>query len=132
MSQVLIVDDEKNVLKTLSMGLKRSHFTVQEARSGEEALKIMEKEACEVVVSDVRMSPMDGYSLISHIREKYPQVRIVLISAYGFDDEEPEKKKQYQCPRLTKPFTIAELINVVSDEQDLYHKNKLSQTIQEQ
>ena len=132
MSQVLIVDDEKNVLKTLSMGLKRSHFTVQEARSGEEALKIMEEDGCEVVISDVRMSPMDGYTLISHIREKYPRVRIVLISAYGFEDEEPEKRRQYQYPRLTKPFTVAELVNVVSNEQNLYHSNKINQVIREQ
>ncbi len=126
MSQVLIVDDEKNVLRTLSIGLQRSNFTVREARSGEEALKMMDKEPCEIVVSDIRMSPMNGYTMVSRIRDKYPQVRIILISAYGFDDEEPEKKKLYQYPRLTKPFTVAELVRVISDEQCLYGKNRIN------
>ncbi|MBN2031193.1 response regulator [bacterium] len=131
MSQVLIVDDEKNVLKTLSIGLKRSDFTVREARNGKEAFKIMEEDMCEIVVSDIRMAPMDGYTMVSQLREKYPQVRIILMSAYGFDEEDPEKKMLYQYPRLTKPFTVAELVRFISNEQCLYYQNRINQFEQE-
>ncbi len=131
MSQILIVDDEKNVLKTLAIGLERSHFSVKRARTGAEALKIMDEDTCEIVVSDICMSPMDGYTLVSRIREKYPWVRIVLISAYGFDEEKPEKKEQFQYPRLTKPFSVSDLIRILHNEQHLYKKDIVNKIILE-
>ena len=117
MSLVLIVDDEKNVLKTLSIGLKRHNYSVKSARSGPEALKLMEQSRCDVVVSDIRMSPMDGYTLASRIREKYPDVVIILMSAYGFDEDHPVHKSRLLYPRISKPFDVEELIKVLESEK---------------
>jgi len=113
MSQVLLVDDEKNVLTTLSIGLRRYEYEVRKAQSGPEALRIMEKDPCEIVVSDIRMSPMDGYTLASQIREKYPGVNIILMSAYGFKEDESCNQGTPEYPCLTKPFSITELISVL-------------------
>lgn len=117
MSRVLLVDDERNVLKTLSIGLQRHKYTVLKAQNGAEALRIMEEDPCEIVVSDVRMSPMDGYTLTSRIHKKYPWVSIVLMSAYGFEEKQAEQEERLVCPRLTKPFTISELVRVLRDEE---------------
>ena len=87
MSRVLIVDDEINILKTLSIGLKRYQYDVMEALNGHEALNIMQNSPCDFVVSDIRMAPMDGYTLASKLRIKYPKVNVILISAYDFEDE---------------------------------------------
>ena len=70
MSRVLIVDDEKNVLKTLSIGLRRYKYLVEQAQNGPDALTILDRESCDFVVSDIRMSPMDGYTLASEIQQK--------------------------------------------------------------
>jgi len=113
MSQVLLVDDEKNVLTTLSIGLRRYDYEVRKAQSGPEALKIMEEDPCEIVVSDIRMYPMDGYTLASQIRKKYPGVNIILMSAYGFKDNESPNQKASEYPCLTKPFSITDLISVL-------------------
>ena len=117
MPQVLVVDDEKNVLTSLSIGLRRNEYTVKQAQSGPEALRILEKEPCEFVVSDIRMSPMDGYTLATHIRKKYPQVNIVLMSAYDIDEEKSKLEKKLSCYRLTKPFEVSELVQVLQDQE---------------
>jgi DNA-binding response OmpR family regulator len=116
MFRVLLVDDEKNVLTTLSIGLRRYHFNVRKAESGLEALAILNEEPCDVVISDIRMSPMDGYTLAATIREKFPDVRIVLMSAYEFEEGEPNYQKVANYSRLTKPFSIHELIETILAE----------------
>ena len=116
MSRVLLVDDEKNVLKTLTIGLRRRGYVVQQARSGFEALRILEEESYDFVVSDVRMFPMDGYTLASHVRERYPEVSVVLISAYGFEEEKSGREAPV-ISRLTKPFSVTELVEVLEEER---------------
>ena len=118
MSRVLLVDDEKNVLKSLAIGLGRHAYDVCKAQSGPEALKILEEQRFDIVVSDVRMKPMDGYTLASNIHDKYPHVRIVLMSAFGFDDGSTCVGESYICHRLTKPFAVADLIEVLRREGD--------------
>lgn len=117
MPRVLIVDDEKNVLTTLSIALRRHEFTVREAQSGSEALKILEEHPCDILLSDVCMHPMDGYKLASQVREKYPGTGIVLMSAYGFRDESNDRDVILDCPQLIKPFSVADLIKVLLEEE---------------
>lgn len=116
MSAVLIVDDEKNVLLTISIGLKRYQYTVLQAQNGPEALEVMDQSPCPFVVSDIRMSPMDGFTLAEKIREKYPWVRLIFMSAYGSDILQEDKIKQYPYPRLTKPFEIRQLVELLQKE----------------
>lgn len=123
MSTVLIVDDEKNVLMTLSMSLRRYAYTVYEAQSGEEALQVLESLPCDFVVSDIRMAPMDGYTLASRIRAKFPHIGIIFMSAYGMDDPYEKPEEFSLCPRLTKPFPISELIRLLKEQESVQKKH---------
>ncbi len=116
MARILLVDDEKNVLRSLSIGLRRHSYSVIQARSGAEAMEKMETHPCEVVISDVRMSPMDGYTLASHIRQRFPWVCMILMSAFGFDEEPLGDFVVQPYPRFTKPFPVSELIRVIEEE----------------
>ncbi len=118
MSNVLIVDDEKNVLLTLSIGLRRFNYTVYEAQSGPDALRLMKETNFEVVVSDIRMAPMDGYTLARTIKKQYPETIIILMSAYGFEEEESGEVSKY--PRLTKPFKVTDLVEIIKKEEEKY------------
>jgi DNA-binding NtrC family response regulator len=111
MSRVLIVDDEKNVLMTLSMGLKRHDFDVHQAQSGPAALEILKKEAVDFVVSDVRMHPMDGMTLARQIHASHPEVGIVLMSAYGFEGA----RSMQGFHQLTKPFDVSTLVKILNE-----------------
>jgi len=120
MSRVLIVDDEKNVLMTLSMGLKRHDFDVQQAQSGPAALEILKNEPVDFVVSDVRMHPMDGVTLARRIHAEHPDIGIVLMSAYGFDDA----RSMQGFHQLTKPFDVSTLVKILNEKNDTGSKEE--------
>ncbi len=115
MPRVLLVDDEKNVLKTLSIGLRRLAYGVEEANTGQEALKVLARHPVDVVVSDIRMSPMDGYTLASEIRKRYPRIPVILMSAYGFENQQVEEKDGIFYPKLTKPFSVHQLVDKLKE-----------------
>jgi len=118
MSKVLVVENEKNVLATLSIGLRRYDYEVIQAKSGTEALRIMKEAPCEIVISDVCMSPMDGHMLASRIHALYPGVRVVLISAYGIEEKSNEQENDYEYVRLTKPLSVFDLIQILKQRKE--------------
>ena len=117
MCQILVVDDEKNVLKTLTIGLQRHSFNVMQAQTGTEALKIIATDKVDFVVSDIRMYPMDGYTLASKIKTQHPEVGIIFMSAYGFEDSTPLDHNAHFYPHLTKPFTVSELVETLKEAE---------------
>ena len=78
--KILFVDDEANVLHALKRLCRREAFATEFARSGAEALAIMARETIDLVVSDLRMSEMDGIKLLAEIEKLYPDVPRVLLS----------------------------------------------------
>jgi len=83
--KVLVVDDEKALRSLTGNILSQQGYTVLLAENGKEALKILEKESVDGVISDVIMPEMDGYQLANEIMTLYPEVKIQLVS--GFNDE---------------------------------------------
>ncbi len=81
---VLFVDDEEQVLRSLEMGLLSEPYHKLFAKSGKEALEILQKEQVHIIVTDIRMPGMDGIELLKIVREKYPN--IVKIVFTGFMD----------------------------------------------
>ena len=116
MVRVLVVDDEKNVLTTLKIGLKRQSYAVYEAQNGHDAIAFLEREPCEVLVSDIRMMPMDGYTLAETVRERFPHIGIILMSAYGVEESQYETMERLSCTRLIKPFSVETLIEAIQRE----------------
>ena len=128
MSTVLLVDDEKNVLKTLSISLKRYEFAVHQAQSGPDALKLLEDSPCDFVVSDIRMTPMDGYKLASVIRRRFPEMPVIFMSAFGIEDAGGLPEDLAGFPRLTKPFPVADLVKLLHDKEKEKRERSASKT----
>ena len=88
-TQVLIVDDEPGILEALSSFLDTMEgFTSVPVPSASEALSRLEKQPFDLVLSDVRMEGMDGYTFLSELRKKYPNLPVVLITGGPYDYEE--------------------------------------------
>lgn len=81
---VLFVDDDEIVLRSLERGLldESEIFDQLFAKSGQEALEILEKEQVHVIVTDMRMPGMDGLDLLKIVREKYPDILMIVLSGY--------------------------------------------------
>lgn len=80
-SNIIIVDDTKEVWSSFQRDLKKEPYHVFYASSGEEALEIMSSNPCKVIISDVKMPKMDGFGLLAKVKELYPvMIRVVLSS----------------------------------------------------
>ena len=79
---VLFVDDEEKVLRSLEMGLLDEPYHKLFAKSGKEALEILQREEVHVIVIDMRMPEMSGLELIRTVKEEYSHIVRIVLSAY--------------------------------------------------
>jgi DNA-binding NtrC family response regulator len=79
---VLFVDDEEEILRSLDMGLLDEPYQKLFARSGKEALEILQREEVNVIVTDMRMPDMNGLELLRTVKEEYPRIIRIVLSAY--------------------------------------------------
>jgi response regulator RpfG family c-di-GMP phosphodiesterase len=124
-STVLIVDDAKEVLSALKRELKDVPFQLLLAGSSEEALKLLEKKSCKVIISDVKMSKMDGFELLEKVHSKYPDMIRMVLSGHSdvkliLDIVNKKGIDRY----LTKPWNIDTLKLSIESGLKLYDLKK--------
>ncbi|MEG1552325.1 MAG: sigma-54 dependent transcriptional regulator [Kiritimatiellia bacterium] len=110
MSRILIVDDEARILLLLESLLKSAGFEVTIAHQGQEALEVMNTVSVDIVLTDLRMAPMDGMSLFAEIRQRTPEIPVILLTAYASVETAIEAMKQGIFDYITKPFKVDELL----------------------
>lgn len=108
--RVLIVDDEESLRISLSDDLKDAGFEVESTVNPLPALELLKKNHFEVVVTDLKMSEMDGINFLKIIKEKYSEIFVILITAYGTVQTAVEAMKLGAYDYITKPFSSDELI----------------------
>ncbi len=113
MANILIVDDEKKIRHILGIMLSRKGHTISEAGSGIEALKILERGAFDVVISDIRMPEMDGIELLEKIKEMEIPVPVIVITAFGTIESAVNAMKRGAVDYITKPFDEERIILAV-------------------
>jgi DNA-binding response OmpR family regulator len=119
---VLIVDDEKNILLTLSQSLEALQLETDTARSGEEALAKLKEKEFGLILLDFRMPGMDGMEVLRQVREIRPDIHVIMITAYGTIELAVEAMKLGAVDFIQKPFSpeeIRELVSRVMDREKL-------------
>lgn len=107
-ASVLVVDDDIRMLRMMKRILELEGFQALIASSGEAALKIFDKETPDLVLLDIMMPDMNGYTVCQHIRE-FSQVPIIMVTAKGDDKEKVEGLDIGADDYVTKPFSASEL-----------------------
>ena len=110
---ILIVDDEARLADVLATAMESFGFAAQTASSGQEALDIMGRETIDLVVSDLRMPGMDGRALLHAVRRGWPDVPVVLITAFTSVRDAVDLVKEGAFDYISKPFEIGEIEAVV-------------------
>lgn len=110
---VLVVEDDADLREALVDTLELSGFSVVEASDGEAALAVLRREPVGLVVSDAQMQPMDGYTLFAHVKDRYPGLPFVLMTAYGVIERAIELLRAGASHYLLKPFEPQRLIDEV-------------------
>lgn len=128
MYNVLIVEDHDRLRDQLAKFYEQEGFRVATAACGEEAIEKLAQEKFSIVVSDVKMPGIDGFHLARHIREKYPETDVILITAFGNVQQAVDAMKLGASDYITKPFQ-PEAIRLVSEK--LIEKKRLQQEVRE-
>ncbi len=113
-SSILIVDDEPEMRAALTETLRREGYRLEAADNGEEALGRFEAGTYDLVISDVKMPRLSGPELLQAIKERSPETRVVMITAYGTIDNAVETMKAGASDYLLKPFSADVLLSTVT------------------
>ena len=110
---ILIVDDEPSIRKVLGAHLRRDGYDVTAAASGVEAIETLQEEGADLVITDLRMPGMDGLELLRWVKQSYPGLPVIMLTAHGTVDSAVEALKRGAQDYLTKPFDQDELRLVI-------------------
>ncbi len=111
--RVLVVDDDPGMRDGMALTLKRAGFVAEQAKSGEEALRLTRPGAFDAVVTDLRMLGMDGLQLTARLKALDPSLPVVLVTAFGSLDTAREAMRLGAFDYLSKPFSPDELVGAV-------------------
>jgi len=114
MAKILVVDDSKIIRRVLVNTLKEAgHEVIAEAANGEEALKELENVAPDLVTLDITMPVMDGLEALKAIREKYPDLKVIMISAAGQKNKVLQALKDGALDFIRKPFEKEDMLETI-------------------
>jgi len=111
---VLVVDDEKNMRLSLKTVLTDERYGVRTVESAEEALELLEREEFFMVITDVRLGGMSGYELLGKVRAQWPDLPVLMITAYATPKLAVEAIKAGAMDYLAKPFAPEELLHAAA------------------
>jgi DNA-binding NtrC family response regulator len=117
-ARVLIVDDEKNMRKTLADILQSEGYEVATAATGEEAIELCAKQGYDVVLLDVRMPGMGGVEAFRQIRRHQEGVRVILMSAYGVDELKQAALDEGAIAFLAKPLDVERVVKLIGEVRE--------------
>jgi CheY-like chemotaxis protein len=108
---VLFVDDDQEMLQALKEGLEkyRDTFSVVLAKDGYDAVSKLKQNTISLVVTDLKMPNMDGFSLLAHIMEKYPEIPVIIITGYSTSEMKRLAQEGGAVGYISKPFLIEDL-----------------------
>ncbi|MCK5145313.1 sigma-54-dependent Fis family transcriptional regulator [bacterium] len=122
MIRILVVDDEKNLRRTLAIALEGWGHEVVEAASGPEALQKIGEEIYDLMLTDLIMEPMDGLALLEQVRQVSPYTEVLLMSAHGTIDRAVEAIRRGAADFVVKPFAmdyLEQILNRLIAQMDL-------------
>jgi DNA-binding NtrC family response regulator len=107
--KILVVDDEVTAGKSIEKVLAKKGFQIDFAESADEGLNKMEKELFELVLLDIMMPQVNGIELLSIIKERWPDLRVVMVTGYPSIETAVEATRLGALDYISKPFTPTEL-----------------------
>ena len=128
MADILLVDDEKSVRTTLALMLQRVGYQVQEAANGEAALEMINQRFFDLVITDLKMEPVDGMEVLRKIKSNGISTEVVVMTAFSTVESGVEAMKLGAYDYIQKPFDKDEFLMLVN--KALERKNLINEVEQ--
>ncbi len=113
--KILVVDDEKSMREFLEIMLQKDGYQVICAEGGEEALAAIRREKFELLITDIRMKPIDGLEVLRQCKAISPSTAVIIISAYASAETAVVAMKEGAYDYLPKPFKIDEMRTAITN-----------------
>jgi two-component system response regulator PilR (NtrC family) len=114
-ARVLVVDDEESIREFLEIMLKKEGYEVTCAEDGHKALDLLKKKSVDLIISDLQMPNITGIELLQKVKDQYPDMLFMMITAFGTTETAVEAMKLGAYDYITKPFKIDEVrINIAN------------------
>ena len=110
---ILVVDDESMMRNLLKKILTRDGYNVLLAEDGDEALQVLAKQPVDLVISDLKMPGLDGFELLKIVKEEYPTIGMIMMTAYGDTYTVKDALLLGADEYITKPFKSFEISLIV-------------------
>ncbi len=123
-SKVLLVDDEREFVQTLSVRLQMRDLSSAVAYDGEEALSYVEQEEPEVMILDLRMPGIDGVEVLRRVKKTHPNVEVIILTGHGTEKDEALTREMGAFAYLEKPVEIDELARTVRQAYEKINREK--------
>jgi len=113
MARILLIDDEPSILSVLCTILRAEDYEVTSVQDGEKAIELLNNEDFDLMISDLRMSPVNGMDLLRLANKEKPGMSVIMLTAYGSLETAIEALKLGAFDYVTKPFKVDELLITV-------------------
>ena len=113
--KILLVDDEKEFIHTLSERLQTRNLESSIAYDGEQALEMLKVDVPDVIVLDLRMPGIDGIETLRRVKEHYPQVEVIILTGHGSEHERETAEELRAFAYLHKPVDVNELAQIMKE-----------------
>jgi CheY-like chemotaxis protein len=123
-SKVLLVDDERDFVEALSERLQMRDYSSAVVYGGEEALSIVEEDEPEVMVLDLKMPGIDGLEVLRRVKEKHPNVEVIVLTGHGSEDVARLCAELGACAYLEKPVDIEKLTQAMQEAHRKVRQSK--------
>jgi two-component system, NtrC family, response regulator PilR len=134
-AKILVVDDELSMREFLAILLEGEGYLVDQAECAEDALRLMEQERYDLVLSDVSMPGLDGIELLARIKSTSPETAVLMITAFTTAEQAVEAMKLGAYDYIGKPFKVEEvkvLVGKALEQRTLVQENKRLQAVVEE
>ncbi len=108
-SQILLIDDEQESCKVLSLLLNRAGYQVKTSHSGEHALEILKKQSFDLIISDLFLPGINGIDILKQVKDDSPKTCVILITGNASAETAVEAMKEGALDYITKPFNFERL-----------------------
>ncbi len=125
-TNILVVDDEKDICKALNILLTKEGYSVKEAYNGEEALDLIKKVNFDIVMTDIRMEKVDGFEVLKQTQKISPETSVIMMTAFASVGSAVEAMRAGAADYITKPFINDEIrltIRRIIESRDLQMEN---------
>ncbi len=130
--KILVVDDERIAVKNLEHILKKEGYTVTGTESGSNALKLLEEQQFDVVLTDLRMEKIDGLHILKKCHDLQPDTEVIMITGYATLESAVEAMKKGAFHYIAKPFKLDLVRNVVKEAAEKVRLKRENRTLRDQ